>query len=164
MLAAAREAPYALALADRNDLDRASARASLGLRGGSGKYSALVNGVTEPELTSDPPLGLRPTFTSLYTYGRRTHRIDYEVTALEAPQRYAVKSTAGPHPFDGEVILAPTPDGTSLANTINAGSESKITSVMFVAMGPPLRRMMRRQLAKELRALNSRLEAGSAQD
>lgn len=65
-----------------------------------------VKGVSEPALTSDPPLAEGSAFTSLYTYARRTHQIDYEVTAFDAPRRYAVKSTGGPYPFEGALDLA----------------------------------------------------------
>jgi len=64
---------------------------------------------------------------------------------------------------DGGAVPVSGPDDTDagggvVENAIDAGSDSKVTSVMFVTMGPFLRWMMRRQLAKELRGLKSLLE------
>ncbi|MDZ7727953.1 MAG: hypothetical protein U5Q44_07040 [Dehalococcoidia bacterium] len=80
--------------------------------------------------------------------------------AFEPPRRMVIEALEGPFPFRGQIDLAEAAAGTRMGNTITAGSDSRMTSVMFVAGGPVLRWMMRRQLRKELRELKGLLENG----
>jgi hypothetical protein len=116
-----------------------------------------VNGVSEPRRTSEGPFGVGSTFASKYTYGNKTHDIAYVVTAHDPPTRHAVRSTAGPFPFEGVVTLEPVGRGTRITNTIDAGADSTFTSVIFVLFGPLVRMMMRQQLRKELQSLKAAL-------
>ena len=118
-----------------------------------------VIGVTEPRRTSDGAFGVGSTFFSKYTYGGKTSDINYVVTAHEPPRRHAVKATSGPFPFEGTIDLEPAGNGTKITNTIDAGSDSTATSVIFFLCGPVLRVMMRKQLRKELEGLKQILEA-----
>lgn len=118
-----------------------------------------VSGVTEPQRSSSGDLGVGSTFASKYTYAGKTHDITYIVTAYESPRRYDVKSTSGPFPFEGRLDLVPVGTGTRITNTINAGSDSRATSIMFVLFGPILRRMMRQRLHKELDMLKAVLKS-----
>ena len=53
-------------------------------------------------------------------------------------------------PFEGTLELEETEGGTRVRNTITAGSDSGFTTFMFTVLAPLCRRMMRKQLAKEL--------------
>lgn len=120
-----------------------------------------VDGVTEPRLTSEGPVGVGSTFVSKYTYADKTHDIAYVVTAYDPPRRHAVKSTSGPFPFEGWVDLETVAGGTYVTNTIDAGSDSPFTAIMFALLGPFLRLMMRRRLRAELELLKASLETPS---
>jgi len=117
-----------------------------------------VTGVSEPKLTSEGDFGVGSTFTSKYTYGGGTHNITYVVTDYDPPTRHAIKSTSGPFPFEGLIELETSGSQTQITNTIDAGADSKATSIMFAVLGPILRIMMRRQLRGELEALKTILE------
>ncbi len=81
------------------------------------------------------------------------------VTAFEPPHRFSVKSTSGPFPYEGVVTLEAQGNATGMTNTLDAGSDSWATSVIFTLFGLLIRPMMRRRLHKELVALKSLLEA-----
>lgn len=121
---------------------------------------AWVNGVSGAHLTGAGLMGPGAKIASKYTYGGKTYDIEYEVMAFEPPRRMAIEALEGPFPFRGQIDLAEAAAGTRMGNTITAGSDSWMTSVMFAAGGPALRWMMRRQLRKELRELKGLLENG----
>ncbi|MAG35854.1 MAG: hypothetical protein CL878_06390 [Dehalococcoidia bacterium] len=117
-----------------------------------------VDGVSEPRMSNGNDMGEGATFTSKYTYGGKTHTLDYEVTAYKPPKRLAMRSTEGPFPFDGELDLETVGGGTLVTNTIDAGSDGTFTTVMVALFGPVLRMMMRRRLHQELVSLKGILE------
>jgi carbon monoxide dehydrogenase subunit G len=120
-----------------------------------------VEGVSDVRVGDDPTaVGAR--FESAYTYGGRTRRTEYEVTAFEPPTRYAMRG-AGPFPFASELTLADLGDGrTRVRNTIDASSDGLFTSVMFTVFRPVVRRLMARRLREELAVLQSALEGEAA--
>ncbi len=118
-----------------------------------------VVGVSEPRLSNGRDMGVGATFTSKYTYGGKTHDLDYEVTAYEPQRHFATQSTEGPFPFKGELDLERAGQGTKVTNTIDAGSDGLFTTITFTLLGPLVRMSMRRQLHKELVALKTILES-----
>ncbi len=123
-----------------------------------------VTGVSDVRRPTDAALAAGATFSSTYTYARRTHEIEYEVTAVEAPRVIAMQSLRGPFPFQSTLALAPVPEGTLVRNELRAGSDSAFTSATFVLLRPLLRALMRRRLRKELRVLKALLEDASPPD
>lgn len=118
-----------------------------------------VIGVSEPKRTSGGEFGVGSTFTSKYTYGGKTHRITYEVIGYAVPIFMAIRATTGPFPFQGTLHLEPAGGTTTVKNTVDAGADSVITSVIFVVFGRLIRKMMRKRLRSELEALKLTLEA-----
>ena len=118
-----------------------------------------VTGVSEPQHTSEGEFKAGSTFTTRYTYRRKTFYIDYIVTGLSAPSGFAVEATSGPFPFRGILELESAGDGTEVINTIEAGADSKATKVIFFLFGPLIRKIMRRRLQNELKALKDVIEA-----
>ncbi len=129
-----------------------------------GNMPHWVDGVSEPALTpgadaAASPLEAGTPFTSRYTYAGRTHTMHYVVTDLEPPTHYALKSTEGPYPVELRLRLSSGADGaTTLEKTTRAGSDGVVTSAMFLLFGPLLRRMMRRQMSKELARCKAAVE------
>jgi uncharacterized protein YndB with AHSA1/START domain len=124
-----------------------------------------VEGVSEPRTTSGGALGAGSTYASKYTYARRTHEVEYEVTAFDPPRAMAVRAASGPFPFEGRLELAEKGGGgaaTRVRNTIRAGSDGRMTSISFVLGGPLPRVMMRRRLRKELERLGEAVAAAEA--
>lgn len=122
------------------------------------KMDEWVIGVSEPRRTSPGDYDAGSTFTSKYAYGGKTHVIDYETIEFDPPWRHAVRATRGPFPFEGAVDLEQTPGGTLVTNTIDAGPDGRATRIIFALAGPLLRRLMRKQLLRELEKLRERLE------
>jgi uncharacterized protein YndB with AHSA1/START domain len=118
---------------------------------------AWVTGVSGVTLVDADPSRVGARFESDYTYGGRTVRMAYEVTASDPPERYATRGE-GPYPFAGELTLEPTSGGTRVTNTVGAASDGRFTSVTFTLFGPVIRRLMARRLREELVSLRSELE------
>lgn len=103
------------------------------------------------------------TYTSDYTYGERVTEMTYEITTAESPNRFAMVGT-GPFPFEGELLLTATPTGTRVTNSIDAGADGRFTKAMFTVFRPVMRRVMARQLGKELAILKRALESSSSNE
>ncbi|MSQ26388.1 MAG: hypothetical protein EXR49_09040 [Dehalococcoidia bacterium] len=123
------------------------------------KWDEWVTGCTDTKQTSPGAWGMGATTSNMYTYGKKKFDITYKVTAYDPPGLQSVESTSGPWPFRGTVRLEPAGDGTRVYNTINAGSDSLATRVIFVAMYPLVKVMMRQRLMKELRELKAKVES-----
>lgn len=121
--------------------------------------SQWVAGVTQPKRTSEGEFGLGATFASKYTYRGKTFDVSYLVTEFEPPARYGFKSTAGPFPLGGLVELEAAGTRTRATLTIDAGSDSLATTVIFALLGPLMQMLMRKHLRKELKALKAALES-----
>ncbi|WP_336359692.1 SRPBCC family protein [Haladaptatus sp. ZSTT2] len=117
-----------------------------------------VDGVSNVQHVSGEPDEVGATYTSDYTYSGRTTEMTYEITAAESPNRFAVVGR-GPFPFEGELLLTATPSGTRVTNSIDAGADGRFTKAMFTVFRPVMRRMMARQLGKELTILKRSLES-----
>lgn len=116
-------------------------------------------GVSEPRLTSDGDYGAGSTFASKYTYGGKTHDMAYEVVAYSPPTQHNFRSTSGPFPVQAYLKLRSDGINTEATHTIDAGSDSAITSLMFALLGPFLKIIMRKQLRQELTNLKMALES-----
>ena len=86
--------------------------------------------------------------------------MDHEVHSFDPPTSFGTRSTEGPFAYEGTLVLTEADGDTTVSNTMEVGSDSWMTSVMFAVLGPLTRRMMRGQLRKELKALEEELEAG----
>ena len=99
-----------------------------------------------------------------YSYSRKTSKIVFEVTASEAPTRFAVNTISGPYPITANYILAPAVDGaaTNIEFEMIARSDSIFTAIMFGLTGWFARWFMRRQLNKELADLQLAMNSNQA--
>lgn len=117
-----------------------------------------VDGVSDVKLASQGPLAAGTAFSSKYTYQGKTYDYEYVVTEVAAPFRMSMKSTKGPFPFQGWFELQEAGKGTRCINTIYAGSDSFMTTLIFILMWPLIRMMMRKRITKELVTLKGILE------
>jgi uncharacterized protein YndB with AHSA1/START domain len=116
-----------------------------------------VVGVSETAKVNDID-GVGARYESKYTYAGKTHDMAYEVTSFEPPTRFAITAPTGPFAFDAELELRETGQGTELTNVLDAGADSRFTTVMFTVLRPLMRWIMARQLKKELVTLKEDLE------
>lgn len=117
-----------------------------------------MRGVSEPRMTSEGGMALGATFASKFTYRGETFDIDYEVTGYDPPHRHQISSLEGSFPFVGTLMLEAVEGGTRVTNTVRAGSNALITSLIFAMLRPLFRRGMRNQLQRELEDLRALLE------
>lgn len=122
------------------------------------KLPLWVEGVSEPDLTSAPPLALGSMVRSRYTYRNRSHEMAYTVSGFEPGRRFELYAPAGPFPVRLRLELRPAGSGVSVRKTTEAGSDGVLTAALFLLTGPLARRMMRKQIRRELAALKAALE------
>ena len=102
--------------------------------------------------------GKGTTFHSKYNYRGKSFDMDHEISAFDPPNTLGTRSTEGPFSYDGHLVLTESDGGTVVSNTVEVGSDSWMTSVMFAVAAPLMRRMMRGQLVKELKAMKRELD------
>ena len=117
-----------------------------------------VEGASETRLTSDKDHGIGATFEGKYTYSGKTHEISYEVAKFSPPNQFGVKSLTGPFPFENWLNLKSIDGKTEITNTIDAGSDHILTTLMFIFLRPLIRRQMNKQMKAELDNLKALIE------
>ena len=117
-----------------------------------------VEGASETKLITDEEVTIGSVFQGKYSYSGKTHEIGYEVVKFSSPDKLGVKSTHGPFPFENWLDLKNVEGQTEITNTIDAGSDHWVTSVMFILLKPLLKRQMSKQMKKELENLKAILE------
>ena len=120
-----------------------------------------VEGIEAPKQTSDGETGTGRTYHSKYNYRGKSFDMDHEIYEFEPPHRLGTRSTEGPFAYDGMLVLAEADGGTHVSNTMEVGSDSWMTSVIFAIGGPLVRKAMGGQLKKELRAMEKELVGAS---
>lgn len=118
-----------------------------------------VEGASDTQLTSEGEVSAGSVFEGKYTYSGKTHDISYEVVNISPPNHFRVKSLTGPFPFESWLDLKDMNGKTEISNTIEAGSDHFITTLMFIFLKPILRRQMNKQMEKELVNLKKLVEA-----
>ena len=116
-----------------------------------------VEGIEAPKQTSDGRTGVGTAYHSKYNYRGKSFDMDHEIYEFEPPNRLGTRSIEGPFAYSASLILAAADGGTSVSNTVEVGSDGRLTSVIFAIGGPLVRKAMRGQLMKELRALRKEL-------
>ncbi|MHA1975912.1 MAG: SRPBCC family protein [Candidatus Hodarchaeales archaeon] len=118
-----------------------------------------VDGSSDTKLSSENDLRKGSIFEGKYTYSGKTHEIQYEVVNFSPPTLFGIKSPKGPFPFESRLDLKDVDGHTEVTNTIDAGSDHILTSMMFFLFKPVLRRQMNKQMKKELNKLKTILES-----
>ncbi|MHA1945592.1 MAG: SRPBCC family protein [Candidatus Hodarchaeales archaeon] len=117
-----------------------------------------VEGASETKLITDEEVNIGSTFEGNYSYSGKIHKIGYEVVKYSSPDHFGVKSTHGPFPFENWLDLKNVEGQTEITNTIDAGPDHWVTSIMFILLKPLLKRQMSKQMKKELDNLKAILE------
>ena len=117
-----------------------------------------VEGASETKLIKDEVVSIGSIFEGKYNYSGKTHEIGYEVVNFSSPNQFGVKSTHGPFPFENWLDLKNIEGQTDITNTIDAGSDHWMTSIIFILFRPLIKRQMNKQMKRELDNLKAILE------
>ena len=117
-----------------------------------------VEGASETKLIKDEVVSIGSIFEGKYNYSGKTHEIGYEVVNFSSPNQFGVKSTHGPFPFENWLDLKNIEGQTDITNTIDAGSDYWMTSIIFILFRPLIKRQMNKQMKRELDNLKAILE------
>ena len=125
-----------------------------------------VDGMSETELVGGGEVGRGSEIRGVYTYGGGgSAPVLMKVTEFRPRRRMVTDAQEGPFPFVGELELVRRGDGTEVTNTLSAGSDHVVTTLMFRLLPFIVRPMMAKQLRKELGQLKAILEGdGSGED
>ena len=118
-----------------------------------------VDGMSESEIVGDGPIGRGTQIRAVYTYGGGTAPVEMTITEFREGRAVGIEAVAGPFPFTALLTLERQGRQTQLTNAMTAGSDHFFTSLMFTLFRPLTKRMMTRQLRKELSQLKTILES-----
>ncbi len=121
-----------------------------------------VDGMSDSEIVGEGPIGRGTQIRGTYTYGGGSAPVLMTITEFREGRRLAIDASEGPFPFSGLLTLERSASGTVVTNSMTAGSDHIVTSIMFTVFRPLMKIMMGRQLRKELGQLKDILELGSA--
>ena len=119
-----------------------------------------VDGMSDSETVGDGPIGRGTQIRGTYTYGGGSAPVLMTITEFREGQRLAIDASEGPFPFSGLLTLQRSGGDTVVTNSMTAGSDHIMTSIMFTVFRPLMKIMMGRQLRKELGQLKDILESG----
>lgn len=117
-----------------------------------------VDGMSESEVVDDGPIGRGTRIRGVYSYGGGTALTVLTITEFREGRLLAIESSEGPFPFTGRLTLERSGSGTLVTNSMTAGSDHIVTSIMFTVLRPLMKLMMARQMRKELGQLKAILE------
>ena len=122
-----------------------------------------VDGMSDSEIVGDGPIGRGTQIRGMYTYGGGSAPVLMTVTEFREGKRIAIDASEGPFLFSGLLSLERAGGETVVTNSMTAGSDHILTSIMFTLLRPLMKMMMGRQLRKELRQLKDILESGGVE-
>ncbi len=122
-----------------------------------------VDGMSDSEIVGDGPIGRGAQIRGTYTYGGGSGPVLMTVTEFREGKRLAIDASEGPFPFSGLLSLERAGGETVVTNAMTAGSDHMVTSIMFTLLRPLMKKMMGRQLRKELGQLKEILESGAVE-
>ena len=119
-----------------------------------------VEGMSESEVVGGAPIGRGTQIRGVYTYGGGSAPVLMTITEFREGRELGFEASEGPFPFRGALTLQRAGPGTVVRNSMTAGSDHIVTSIMFTLFRPLMKLMMRRQMRKELGQLKAILESG----
>ncbi|MCY4617316.1 MAG: SRPBCC family protein [Chloroflexi bacterium] len=122
-----------------------------------------VDGMSDSEIVGNGSIGRGTQIRGTYTYGGGSAPVLMTVTEFREGKRLAIDASEGPFPFSGLLSLEQAGGETVVTNSMTAGSDHIVTSIMFTLLRPVMEMMMGRQLRKELRQLKDILESGGVE-
>ena len=117
-----------------------------------------VDGMSDSEVIGDGPIGRGTQVRGVYTYGGNDGPVEMTITEFRAGRVLAIEASEGPFPFTGRLTLERSGPSTIVTNSMTAGSDHIVTSIMFTVLRPLMKMMMARQMRKELGQLKAILE------
>ena len=117
-----------------------------------------VDGMSESEVVGDGPVGRGTQIRGVYTYGGGATPTLMTITDFREGRELAIEASQGPFPFTGQLTLQRSGSSTIVTNSMTAGSDHLVTSIMFTVLRPLMKMMMGRQMRKELGQLKAIIE------
>lgn len=117
-----------------------------------------VDGMSDSEILGDGSVGRGTQIRGVYTYGGGSAPTLMTITEFREGRQIGIEASEGPFPFTGRLSLERSGSSTIVTNSMTAGSDHIMTSIMFTVFRPLMKLMMGRQMRKELGQLKVILE------
>lgn len=117
-----------------------------------------VDGMSDSEVIGEGAIGRGTQIRGTYTFEGRSSPMTIEITEFREGRRLGIESSDGPFAITGLLTLERSGSSTTVTNSMTAGSDHIMTTVMFTLLRPLSKMLFRRQLSKELGQLKAILE------
>ena len=118
-----------------------------------------VEGISEPQITSEGAIAPGSTFTSNYRFDGKTHELSYVVTAYEPPVRFGYRVTGGPQGSLNALDLKLERGATKVTHMMELDVTQNTIGAIFLGVGPIVRLSIMFKLRKDLKRMKALLEA-----
>ena len=119
-----------------------------------------MEGISEPQITSESSMAQGSTFTSKYRFDGKTHLLSYVVTAYEPPVRFGFRVTGGPHGSLNAFDLKLQGAATKVTHMMELDVTQSTIGAVFLGVGPIVRLAIMFKLRKDLKRMKALVEAG----
>ena len=119
-----------------------------------------MEGISEPQITSEGPFAQGSRFTSKYRFDGKNHEVSYLVTAYEPPMRFGYRVTGGPHGSLNAIDLKLQGNATKISHMMELDVTQNTLGAVFLGVGPVVRLSIMFKLRKNLKRMKALLEAG----
>ncbi len=123
------------------------------------KIGQWMDGVSEPEVTSDGAIAQGSTFTSKYRFDNKTHHVSYVLTAYDPPNHFNYRINGGPHASLNVVDLKSDGSATKIKHMMELDVSDRTIGAVFLGMGPFVRLSIMFKVRKDLKRLKALIEA-----
>ncbi len=118
-----------------------------------------MEGISEPQVTSEGSIALGSKFTSKYRFNGKIHEVSYVVTAYEPPVRFGYRVTGGPHGSLNALDLKLERGATKVTHMMELDVTQSTIGAVFLGVGPIVRLSIMFRLRKDLKRMKALLEA-----
>ncbi len=119
-----------------------------------------VDGMSDSEVIGGEAIGRGTQIRGVYTYGGGSTPTLMRITEFRAGRLLEIEASEGPFPFTSQLSLERSGSRAIVTNSMTAGSDHIVTSILFTVLRPLMKLMMRRQMRRELAQLKDILEIG----
>ena len=119
------------------------------------KFPMWRTGVTNAQVAEDFNGNPGSRYSYDYLWNGRIHLITHEIAVNDPPNSFSFRAVSGPYPIDVDYMFDTVDvDNTTVVHCHQViRSDSKVTEIMFIVLGPLLKRLAGNLLRNDLKLL-----------
>ena len=122
-----------------------------------------ITDIIKLEMLSEGPVGVGSRWRETRVVFNKEATEEMEITVFDPPNGYSVEAESHGSHYKTEFVFSPKGDGTEVTMTFEATPISFMAKVMGFFMGPMMRNMISKCVAKDMTDLKRVLEQGEAE-